>query len=119
METKELIFVYNANSGKLNAMIDIAHKILMPSTYSCDLCKLTHGHFSGNKIWKKFQNENPQWSFHFYHKDEYEKSFGKLDNYPCVLAKDPSIHIILNATELGKIANTQSLMEVLINKLKS
>ena len=33
----KLIFVYNANSGKLSAALDIAHKIISPSTYQCRL----------------------------------------------------------------------------------
>lgn len=39
------LFVYNADSGLFNTATDIAHKILLPETYACNLCALTHGHF--------------------------------------------------------------------------
>jgi len=38
----KLIFVYNADSGLLNAMKDWAHKIVSPETYPCSLCALTY-----------------------------------------------------------------------------
>ena len=41
----KLIFVYNAGSGKLNALFDMAHKIVSPTTYECSLCALTHDAF--------------------------------------------------------------------------
>ncbi|NJM95354.1 MAG: GTPase, partial [Acaryochloridaceae cyanobacterium CSU_5_19] len=41
-----LIFVYNANSGGINTALDIAHKLLSPSTYRCNLCRLTHDTFT-------------------------------------------------------------------------
>ncbi len=42
----DLIFVYNADSGKLNVLFDVGHKIVSPGTYKCDLCTLTHGTFT-------------------------------------------------------------------------
>ncbi len=40
---KALIFVYNADSGLLNAINDGILKIVSPSTYQCSLCSLTFG----------------------------------------------------------------------------
>ena len=45
----KLIFVYNAKSGKLNALFDIAHKIVKPETYQCSLCAITHDALSEKK----------------------------------------------------------------------
>jgi hypothetical protein len=33
-----LLSIYNADSGKLNALFDIGHKIVNPESYSCNLC---------------------------------------------------------------------------------
>ncbi len=38
-----LVFVYNANSGLLNALLDMGHKVVSPRTYPCSLCALTYG----------------------------------------------------------------------------
>jgi hypothetical protein len=50
-----LLFVYNANSGKLNAAFDMAHKAISPSTYKCSLCALTHNPLKEKKEWVDFQ----------------------------------------------------------------
>ncbi|WP_273567857.1 hypothetical protein [Maribacter halichondriae] len=52
---QKLIFIYNADSGFRNAIIDGAHKILSPNTYECNLCELTFGAFTENKVWAKFR----------------------------------------------------------------
>lgn len=43
MAKKQLIFVYNADGGTFNAIMDSAHKLFAPSTYQCSLCAITHG----------------------------------------------------------------------------
>jgi hypothetical protein len=52
-----LLFVYNADSGLFNTVTDIAHKILSPQTYQCDLCALTHGYFTVRNEWTGFVKE--------------------------------------------------------------
>jgi hypothetical protein len=80
----KLIFVYNANAGKLSAALDIAHKIVSPSTYQCNLCTLTYGTFTERDVWKKFREESDT-ELVFYHKDEFENEFKKQFTYPIVL----------------------------------
>ncbi|MBF0256327.1 MAG: hypothetical protein HQL47_07670 [Gammaproteobacteria bacterium] len=49
-----LLFVYKADSGLFNTASDIAHKLISPQTYACNLCALTHGYFSMRKDWAGF-----------------------------------------------------------------
>jgi hypothetical protein len=51
----KLIFVYNAESGKLNTLFDIAHKIIKPETYQCSLCAITHDAIKEKKAWTEFK----------------------------------------------------------------
>ena len=51
----ELIFCYNARKGFINGIIDFLHKSLSPTTYSCNLCSITHT-FKKNERWKNFIN---------------------------------------------------------------
>ena len=37
---QNLVVVYNAKSGGLNAVLDYVHKMVSPETYDCNLCKL-------------------------------------------------------------------------------
>ena len=39
---RNIIFVYNAKGGKWNYILDTVHKYASPSTYECNLCKITH-----------------------------------------------------------------------------
>ena len=54
----KLLFVYNANSGKLSALLDGLHKMVSPSTYDCNLCAMTFGHFLEDPTWKEFREKS-------------------------------------------------------------
>ncbi len=72
---KRLVFVYNADSGLFNTVTDIAHKILSPDTYACQLCSLTHGHFRVRREWVAFL-ENLDIKCRFLHRDEFQAEYG-------------------------------------------
>lgn len=112
----KLIFVYNANSGKLNALLDAGHKLISPSTYPCSLCALTYDTFSENSIWKNFR-ESSDLDMVFYHKDEFETTFPNVKiAYPSILKLEGRmLTTILNDEILNDISN----VEVLIERLKA
>lgn len=97
--------------------LDLAHKMLSPSTYNCDLCALTHGNFSEKKIWKNFK-ENSDVGFVFIYKDAFVKKYSNLDKYvfPIILElQDDNDPIILfDAQKLASIGS----IEEFIKKLK-
>ena len=49
---QRLIFVYNADGGRLAGLQDMFHKILSPATYSCSLCAVTYGATSMRPEWQ-------------------------------------------------------------------
>ena len=51
---RTLVFVYNANSGVLNALADLVHKTVSPSTYPCKLCDITYGVTGMRRAWASF-----------------------------------------------------------------
>ena len=71
---QKLLFVYNANSGTRNAILDSMHKVFSPKTYNCKLCDITFGVFSENKTWRRFREDN-QHQMVFLHKDEFAKGY--------------------------------------------
>ncbi len=112
-----LVFVYNANSGKVNALLDSLHKITNPLTYNCNLCALTFGNFSENMIWKKFR-ENSEIEMVFLHKDEflnqYESEIDQNHDFPLILIeKDSKFELILSAEELNRIRSVESLIDAI------
>jgi hypothetical protein len=107
----EIILTYNAQSGLKNAILDSFHKIFSPSTYPCDLCALTYGHFSENSHWKKFRmRSNIQISF--YHIDEFEAKFGKLNyRYPvALLHQNKTFDTLISPEEFKQLKNTEELI---------
>ena len=108
----KLIFVYNANSGKLNTLFDIAHKLLSPGTYQCDLCSLTHGALSEKQAWKEFR-ERSGLEMEFLHKDEFEKLHKNSFDYPVILKQSDSIDLFLNADEISRVYSVDELIALI------
>lgn len=136
----KLIFVYNATSGKLNSLLDSAHKIASPGTYECRLCHLTFGVFKENELWARFResltNTNTSLQLEFLHKDEFEKQYWSKwlpkYSYPIILSLTDEVQdyndgfgtnsgmdIFLNTKELNQITETEILMETIHKKIKA
>lgn len=78
MSPDQLLFVYDADSGHFNAMADATHKILSPDTYSCNLCRVTHGWFSERRHWRAFI-ESLEVPCLFLHRDEFRQQYPDND----------------------------------------
>jgi len=111
---KTFLFVYNARSGSLHRGIDFFHKIINPDTYSCNLCKITHGIFAERSKWKTFRKQENV-KMKFYYKDEFEAEFSKKLNYPVVL-DSRSLNILLSDTEINRLTTLDDLIEIIKTK---
>ena len=114
---KKLIFVYNADSGKLNALMASLHTVVNPSSYSCKLCELTFSAIGEKKAWRGF-HQNLDLETDFLHKDEFLKAyaskFGHKFEFPIILAQtDKGLEVFLSNKEFEEINN----LEVLIDKI--
>lgn len=115
----KLIFVYNAKSGKFNTILDIAHKLLSPESYSCKLCALTHGTFSEQNAWKTFKSE-VNISMMFLHSDEFEAKFDKAEFiYPVILSEHySSLKTFMSANDINTIKTLEDFIEAIKQKLE-
>jgi hypothetical protein len=118
---EKLIFVYNADSGLRNMIIDGAHKIFSPSTYECNLCDITFGAFTENRIWKKFRQE-VSLEMEFLHKDEfknkYASKFGHKFNYPNVLiTTNENLEVFVNTAELNELESAEELISLIKSRI--
>ena len=112
----KLIFLYNAESGWCNAVLDSAHKLMRPSTYKCSLCALTFSPFGEKSTWKKFR-VNSGIPMEFSHKDETITQVDSLANIslPAVIYRTPnSAEIIIDTDQL----NSMNSLEELITTIK-
>ena len=115
----QLIFVYNADSGKWNAYMDMAHKVFSPATYPCSLCDLTYGIFKIRPEWDDFVKNAPV-PMVFLHKDEFWAQYPEWRDWPLptVLKASPSgISALLNATELHEIQTIKALKSHILKRL--
>lgn len=112
----KLLFVYNAKSDILNSAFDFAHKIIHPSSYECNLCKLTHGNFTEKKEWVEYKTNSPD-ELVFLHTDQFEKNYSRVQ-YPVVLKEaGDQLEIVLSTEELNEINSTEELIGALKNKM--
>jgi len=116
----KLIFVYNANSGKLNSYLDSIHKVMSPSTYDCNLCAITHGAIKENELWKAFR-ENSSHEMLFYHKDEFENAHqevvDKNKGLPAIFTeKEGAFEAFISKKELDDLTSAEALIEAIMKR---
>ncbi len=117
---EKLIFVYNADSGKWNAYMDMAHKIFSPKTYPCSLCDLTYGIFKIRPEWDDFVKNSPI-PFEFLHKDEFIFSYPDLKNItlPVILRLDKNIvSVFMDKQELDGFNTVSSLKHKILQLIE-
>jgi hypothetical protein len=108
----DLIFVYNADSGKLNTLFDAGHKIISPDTYRCNLCTLTHGTLTERRAWKDFR-ESTSLSLVFLHRDEFERQYEKAPSYPIVLRRERGLEVFISTEELNALSGPEELIALI------
>jgi 3'-phosphoadenosine 5'-phosphosulfate sulfotransferase (PAPS reductase)/FAD synthetase len=110
--SNELVFVYNANSGKLNAMLDSMHKIISPATYACNLCRITYGTFTELPEWKQFR-ESFEGTMTFLHIDEFERDHPPADGYPVIFEReaDGTLTTLADASLINGMRDIQELIQ--------
>ncbi|VAW72790.1 hypothetical protein MNBD_GAMMA13-719 [hydrothermal vent metagenome] len=111
MSDLALQFIYNAHSGKVNALFDIAHKLISPGTYSCDLCQITHETFSENAEFSALKAQHPIELFHI---DEYEAHYPAEEHYPVIIVrKHGDIIQRIDRQRIGQLRSVGDLKSLL------
>jgi hypothetical protein len=115
-----LLFVYNADAGLANALLDLVHKTISPRTYACSLCALTYG-VRMRPEWKAFIEALPV-ETRFPHRDEFRAEFPALNELPL-----PAVYYqpagggpepFINAAELNQ-TDLPSLMQLVSTRLSA
>ncbi|UOQ77402.1 hypothetical protein MUN84_01395 [Hymenobacter sp. 5516J-16] len=102
----ELLFVYNADSGVVNGLLDSLHKTLSPATYACSLCAITYGTTSMRPQWRKFLKSLPVRAT-FLHRNELARRYPALltEPLPAVFQRDnlaaTDWQVVIAAAELS------------------
>lgn len=106
------LFVYNANSGRLSALLDSAHKFFSPHTYQCRLCDITYGIFREREEWKRFREQIPH-TFIFLHRDEFECEYPPQLSYPIILKLEESSEftIVMDMSEINRLHTEKEFIQ--------
>lgn len=108
---RKYLFVYNADSGRLNALLDSIHKVVSPMTCDCQLCRLTYGVFKENPHWKSYRESLQPDEVVFLHRDEFEQEFQQKMQYPVLLKqKDDGFEKLLSPDDFNSVSDTRDLI---------
>jgi hypothetical protein len=114
-----LVFVYNADGGLFNTLTDVAHKILSPETYACNLCALTHTAFGMRREWKEFLDSldaRPE----FLHADELRRRYGVTGlALPAILRRrrGASLEEFVDAAAINSCRTLDELKRLITDRL--
>ena len=119
---QQLVFVYNADSGPGNGLLDAAHKVLSPSTYACRLCELTYGMVTERSAWKRFR-KNSGLPMEFLHRDEFRKKYASkfmpVYTFPIILSLTAyEMDIFMGTEELNAIEGTDELIQEVKRRIR-
>ncbi len=117
---QRLIFVYNADGGRLAGLKDMFHKILSPSTYPCSLCAITYGATSMQPEWREFIKTLPV-PVDFLHRDEFIRDYPQRARHPLPAAfaveDDGTLTPFIEAPAMNA-ADLNGLMELVRERLR-
>lgn len=113
---RTLIFVYNADSGLLNTIVDYAHKITSPQTYPCNLCAITFGNLGMKSEWKNFV-ESLDINVEFLHRDEFTEKYKIQGKFPSAFMKNEELILFLNQKEMNALKSLDDLIELVRENL--
>jgi hypothetical protein len=113
-----ILFVYNANSGLFNALADVAHKVLSPQTYPCNLCAITTSALGMRKEWKTFL-EGLGIDKEFLHRDQLAREY-RMENVelPAVFRKrGKALDLLVDAEAINRCESIEDLKRVLTERM--
>ncbi|MHB8622860.1 MAG: hypothetical protein ACYC9J_03355 [Sulfuricaulis sp.] len=115
-----LVFVYNADSGLANTLLDICHKIVSPQTYNCNLCVLTHATINMRREWKDFVAQLEVF-VEFLHRDELSRQYEIHDvALPAVFWKtNGRLQQLINRDQIDHCYSLGELKRLVDQKLQS
>jgi hypothetical protein len=118
MPERKLLFVYNADSGALNAIKDALHKAVRPSTYPCSLCAVTFGNVRMKQEWKIFI-DNLDLPVEFLHRNEFCDQYNCQDiTYPVAfLIEDGHRTELISTAEIDVTTTLDDMIALVESKL--
>jgi hypothetical protein len=120
-EEVELIIVYNAESGFFNSVSSSVHKFVSPETYSCQLCRVSHGLVGMLGPWKTYLERLPV-PVRSYHRSQFQTTFPDYADtrLPSILLRkrNGDFTPMLEADVIERAGNLMTLINLLNDALQ-
>ncbi|OGS55598.1 MAG: hypothetical protein A3J40_01335 [Erythrobacter sp. RIFCSPHIGHO2_12_FULL_63_10] len=116
----QLIMVYNADGDKVSVLLNMAHKIVSPSTYECSLCSITHGAFTMRARWKEFLKQFPRKPREL-HRDEFLAEFPDTAiSFPAILVRfgNEAPRVLVTSVGLNTVSDIDELTKLVMLRLR-
>lgn len=116
----KLIFVYNAEAGLVQGLLDSIHKTLSPATYACDLCAITYGLTSMRPEWRDWlKRSGIEATFH--HRKDFHEAWPAVDvALPCILSHaGPTPELLVSADDMKDLKTVGELIAFLEARMAS
>lgn len=116
--SRQIIFVYNADGGLLAQLKDYVHKIVAPATYPCSLCNITFGNLGMRRAWRRFVRDLPYPAI-FLHRDELAE-YPQLREFSlpaAFLIGDGATTLLVPAEDLDQIPDLPALQDLVLARL--
>ncbi len=107
MPVDRLIFIYNADGGLAQGIMDSIHKTLSPATYPCSLCAITYGTVSMDRRWRAWLKALPVPSV-FYHKDD--SPFRDVALPVVLVEREGAVETLVSAERLNALNSVDALI---------
>lgn len=110
-----IIFVYNGQSGIINTLLHVAHKMFSPQTYECNLCAITNSPIGMRKEWKEFLN-SLGFDYEFIHTDELATKY-QITNIklPAIfIKKDQAMELRIAAPAINNCHTMDCLQKLIL-----
>ena len=106
-----LVFVYNADGGIAQGIMDSVHKLVSPGTYACSLCAITHGVLRMDPKWWAWLATLPM-PVAFVHKDELAVALpGLTIALPAVVVERGAMRtVVVDAERLASLGSVDALI---------
>jgi hypothetical protein len=120
---RKIIFVYNADSGIVNALKDAVEKNVSPETYSCNLCAVTFGTLRMKPEWKRFVRDLPV-EVEFLHRDEYTEEYGNPETgFPAAFlvpdgGNGENPRLLISPEEMNRCENLDEMKKLVLTAVE-
>lgn len=119
MNNPKVLFIYNANSGIHNKVIDSIHKNISPDSYKCKLCFVSYDNLGKKKEWKKYL-DTLSFEYEFLYKNQVKEKYPDLKylKLPAIYVNlEKKYEVLINSEELEKVNNINELINLMKKKL--